>query len=415
MKLGKLLLGAIVLISSISFAQEDECGRYQTIAGYAYKEKNYEKVTMAYNKALEHCGTLEMKFINPFIYSIKMAMKNAPTNEGKAAYLDTLLNVYEKAQKDHGLQKDWQCYIGYSYLTQGNEKKADAAYQIGIHHEGPKANAGMLKQYYSNIYNLWVKETEETIKNEYKKRLIAEYFRLSEYINKSEMGADVLEFLAIYLDKAVTDCESVLPSINEFMTQLPQEDIAKKTTVTNFMSLLENKKCTESDEYAMLVDTIIAINPNSTEAILIKAKLLMAQNKTNEAIKVYQNVLEKSTDDEEISDIEYEIAKAYFNKRNYKAAHNAGLKVSGKNSKLGYEIAAKSVNALSNECGVSTFQRKANNYYAVQLAEKSGNSTLISAYKNQCPTSNDGFIETIEAGQQIELECWGKTVTVVFY
>ena len=411
MKLGKLLLGAIIFVSSLSFAQEDECTRYQTIAGYAYKEKNYEKVTLAYNKALEHCEKLDMKFINPFIYSIKMAMKNAPDNEGKAAYLDTLIYVYEKAQEMHGIQKDWQSYLGYSYLTQGNQEKADKAYRIGIHHEGTKANEGMLKQYYSNIYNLWVNATDEAEKSEYQKRLIEEYFQLSEYVD----NAEALDFLAIYLDKAVTDCESVLPSINDFMKQLPQDPASKKTTVTNFMTLLEKKNCTESDEYAMLVDTIIAIDPNSIDAVLIKAKLLMAQNKTNEAIKVYQDVLDKSHDEEQISDIEYEIARAYFSKRNYKAAHNAGLKVSGKNAKLGYEIAAKSVNALSNECGVSTFQRKANNYYAVQLAEKSGNSTLINAYKKQCPTSTDAFNDTVEAGQQIELECWGKTVTVIFY
>lgn len=415
MKLGKLLLGAIILFSSISFAQDDECTRYQTIAGYAYKEKNYEKVTMAYNKALAECEKLDMKFINPFLYSVKMAMKNAPSNEAKAAYLDTLIYVYEKAQEQHGLQKDWQAYLGYSYMTKGDMVKADEAYRIGVHHEGPKINVGMMKQYYSNIYNLWIKEEGEAKKNEYKKRLIEEYFKLSEYVNEAGMGAETLEFLAIYLDKAVTDCASVLPSINEFMKQLPQDAETKKTTVTNFMSLLEKKDCTSSDEYAMLVDTIIAINPNSVDAILIKAKLLIAQNKTSEAIKVYEDVLSKSTDEDQISDIEYEIAKAYFTKRNYKAAHNAGLKVSGKNAGIGYEIAAKSVNALANECGVSTFQRKANNYYAVQLAEKSGNSALINAYKKQCPTSSDAFNDTVEAGQQVELECWGRTVTVVFY
>lgn len=415
MKLGKLLLGALIFVSTLTVAQDDECTRYQTIAGYAYKEKNYEKVTMAYNKALEHCETLDMKFINPFVYSIKMAMKNAESNEDKAAYLDTLISVYEKAQEMHGIQKNWQSYLGYSYLSKGDKEKADKAYQIGIHFEGAKANVGMLKQYYANIYNLWVNETDEDKKNEYKQRIIEEYFKLSEYVNQGEMGVETLEFLALYLDKVVTDCDSVLPSIKKFMESLPQEPAAKRTTVDNFMELLEKKNCTTSEEYAMLVDTVIAIDPNSIDAVLIKAKLLMAQNKTNEAINIYKDVIEKSQDEDQISEIEYEIARAYFKNRNYKAAHNAGLKVSGKNSKLGYEIAAKSVNALYNECGVSTFQRKANNYYAVQLAEKSGNSTLVNAYKKQCPSSNDAFIDTIEAGQQVELECWGKTVTVVFY
>ena len=272
----------------------------------------------------------------------------------------------------------------------------------------------MLKQYYANIYNLWVQETDEKKKSEYKKRIITEYFTLSEYINKGGMSTETIDFLAIYLDKAVTDCESVLPEINNFMGSLPTDIEAKKVAVNNFMNLLEKKKCTSSKEYAMLVDTIIAIDP-SVGAVLAKAKLLIAQNKTSEAIKTYEEALGMTTDAEEKSNIEYAIAESYFRTRNYRAAHNAGIKVSGSNSARGYEIAAKSVNALMNECGASTFDRKANNYYAVELAEKSGNSALISAYKKQCPTSSDIFNETMEVGDEVKLDCWGKTYKIVLY
>ena len=414
----KTLIGLMLLIfSSGVYAQDDECKRYKAIAGNAYQAKNYVKVTWAYNIAQRECGELDMKFYNPYIYSVKKAMKNASDEATKAAYLDTLITVYEKAQESHGLQKDWQAYLGYYYMKQGKPgfmKKGDDAYKIGLHHEGPKANAGMIKQYYANLYNLWVQEKDEKKKLEYKERLINEYFKFSEYLNDNDKGAETIDFLTTYLNKAVTDCASVLPSINKMINSLPSDKDSKLSSINNFMELLEDKKCTDSKEYAMLVDTIIEIDP-SVGAIVAKAKLLSAQGNTSEAIKTYKEALEMEEDGDKKSDIELEIARSYYNARNYKSAYNAGKNVSGKNSKKGYEISAKSVNAMMNDCGVSTFDRKANNYYAVELAEKSGNSSLIKAYKSQCPTSSDVFNQSMEEGETIKLECWNKTVTIKIY
>lgn len=416
MKIKQLILGTLLMVGTLVQAQ-DECTRFKAIAGNAYAEKNYEKVTMAYVKALNECDKLEMKFINPFIYSVKQSMNKATDVATKAAYLDTLIYVYEKAQVQHGMQTDWQSYLGYSYLTQGKPdamQKADGAYSIGIHHEGPKVNEGMLKQYYANLYNLWVQESDATKKSAYKKRIITEYFKLSDYISKGEMKTETSDFLTIYLDKAVTDCSSITPEINKFLQDLPKDATSKIAMVKNFLSLLENKNCTSSAEYVMLVDTVIKFDP-SMDAIIIKGKLQASQGKFNDAVKTFESALSMTTTDDEKSDVEFAIADAYFKSKNYKQAHNAGIKVSGKNSRRGFEIAAASVNALMNECGVSTFERKANNYYALELAEKSGNARLISAYKSQCPTSSDIFNADKEVGENVSLECWGKTYKIVIH
>lgn len=422
MKTGKLILVALFTLSFGIFtnAQEDgadDCTRYKAIAGNAYKVQDFEKVVMFYVKALDECGSLEMAFYNPFIYSVQKSMSNAETPEVEVAYLDTLIMVYEKGQETHGMQIDWQTNLGYYYLkvgTPGMMKKADSAYKVGIHHEAEKVNKGYLQQYYLNLYNLWVQEQDEKAKAEYKKRIISEYFKLSDYANKGNMGAPILDFLATYMNRAVTDCESILPEINNFMKDLPQEIEAKKSMVKNFMSLLESKGCTKSKEYVMLVDTIIAIDPSS-DAIIAKAKMQLSQGQTTAAISTFRDALGMANNANEKSDIELEIATAYYRARNYQAAHNAGIAISGKNAGVGYEIAAKSVNALMNDCGVSTFERKANNYYAVELAEKSGNSALVSTMKAQCPTSSDIFNADRSVGGQVELSCWNKTYTIQTY
>lgn len=421
MKINNLIL-AVSLIMSFNWslkAQDDadECTRFKAIAGNAYKVQDYEKVTTYYVKALNECKTLEMIFINPFIYSIQQSMDNTADESVKAAYLDTMMMVYEIAQATHGMQIDWQTRIGYNYLKQGKPggmKKADEAYQRGIHNEKEKVNKGYLQQYYLNLYNLWVQEQDEKAKAAYKKRLISEYFTLSDYVNKGNMGPEIIDFLTTYFNNAVTDCESILPEINSFMKSLPQEIEAKKKTVKNFMQLLEDKKCSASKEYAMLVDTIIAIDP-TVDAIIAKAKLQISQGKTSAAIATFTEALSMVKNADEKSDIELEIANIYYRLKNYNAAHNAGIAVTGKNAGKGYEIAAKSVNALMNDCGVSTFERKANNYYAVELAEKSGNASLISSLKEKCPTSSDIFNADKSVGETVVLSCWGKTYTIQTY
>ena len=425
MKVEKLIIGIIFIVGSIvsnyATAQDEgkptECRRYKAIAASAYEVKDFEKVTRSYIKAQELCDTLKMSIYGPFVYAIKKSMRGATIDSVKAAYLDTLIMVYEKAQELHGTQKKWTPQQAYFYLQQdhpGSMKKADQAYQIGIPYKGKDINKGLLQQYYVNLYNLWVQEKDEKAKAAYKKRLIKEYFTLSDYANRGEMGEAVLNFLSQYIDRVVSNCESVLPEINNFMKELPQEVEAKKVTVNNFMSLLEKQGCTKSDEYAMLVDTIIAIDP-SAEAVIAKAKLQIAQGQTNGAVKTFQEALKMADSPEQKSEIEIEIVKAYYNSGSYKSAHNAGIRVSGANAAKGYEYAARSVNKLMNDCGVTTLDRKANNYYAVELAEKSGNASLVESFKKQAPTSSDAFNADKSIGEEITLSCWNKTYPIKTY
>lgn len=421
MKTVKIIFTTLFVMSlglfTVAHAQDDDCTRFKAIAGNAYKVKDYEKVVTYYIKAQDECGTLGPEFYDPFIYAVKVSMKNAVEKERQDAYLDTLIMVYDKAQETHGMQKDWQVDIAYNLLKQGGPdamQKADKAYKVGIHLEKENVNKGYLQQYYLNLYNLWVQEQDEKVKAAYKKRIISEYFVLSDYVNKGNMGNKVLDFLTGLMNKAASDCESLLPEISNFMKDLPQEIEAKKLMVNNFLSLLEDKECTDSKEYVMLVDTIIKIDP-SADAVISKAKMLLAQGKTSAAIATFKDAISMAETADQKSDIQYEIARAYYNAKSFRAAHDAGISVTGKNAGKGYEIAARSVNALMNDCGVTTLERKANNYYAVDLAGKSGNSSLVSQMKAQCPSSSDIFNADKAVGESIVLSCWNKTYTIQTY
>ncbi len=176
------------------------------------------------------------------------------------------------------------------------------------------------------------------------------------------------------------------------------------------MSLLENKGCTKSEEYGTLVDIMIEMNPTSLDAKLAKAKYLMAQDNVTEAIGVFREAKGLTEDAEKVSEIEYTIAKAYYDAGRYKAAHGAGLAVSGNFSKDGAKLAANAVIKLMDSCGDTTIDRKANALYAVQIANKYGFSA--SSYESQAPTSTDLFNAGMNKGTTVTLSCWGVSVTL---
>jgi len=414
MKFGKLILASMLFLGSFSIAQDEvertECNRFKTIAGNAYNANDFSKAASNYLKAEKECGGLELAFYKPMIYALQTVV-NGLEGEAQAAYVDTLLTVYSNAQEQHGEQMDWKTYEGYYYMLSNREDKVNKIVQLlgkGLYHDEEPTEA-FVSQYYYYLYYKFTTTPEDQL-FEAKKEMISEYFKLSELIAKNKMSPQTMETVTSYFDQAVTDCASILPEIASFTNTLPEDKDSKTSAVKNFMSLLENKGCTKSEEYGALVDIMIEMNPTSLDAKLAKAKYLMAQDNVTEAIGVFKEAKGLTEDAEKVSEIEYTIAKAYYDAGRYKAAHDAGLAVSGNFSKDGAKLAANAVIKLMDSCGDTTIDRKANALYAVQIANKYGFSA--SSYESQAPTSTDLFNAGMNKGTTVTLSCWGVSVTL---
>ena len=112
-------------------------------------------------------------------------------------------------------------------------------------------------------------------------------------------------------------------------------------------------------------------------------------------------------------ELNYLIAYAYYTQGNYKSAHNTAINVGGEFRSKALDIAAKSVAASANNCGDTSFERKANYWYAVELAERGGLNS--SSYKANAPTNNMIFDENKTQGDSITLSCWGVSVKMIGY
>lgn len=414
MKLRNLIVGAAtLLIGATSFAQ-DECLKQYVIATDAMRVQNYEKAGTAFIKGEQICDDYDKDKYSYMISCFEQNYANATTAEAQAAHLDTLIGAYERAQVKHGATADWSLRQGYYNLitTPANRVAGDKALKTGVDISKEKTDQAYIDAYYGNLYALWLEETDPEKKAAYKKRMIEEYFVMIDYINTAKMSPQTLESINSKLDYAITKCEEVLPDINMYMQSLPEEKDARLATVKNYMTLIERKNCTDSKEYESLVQEIVKIDPTA-EAQNALAKLYRAQKKYSQASDAFMKAIEMSDDADFKSDNLYAIAKMHYDRGSYKAAHNAGLKVTGKRKNDGLKIAGNSVVKTANECGARTVDRKANYYYAVELFERAGASSA--AAKKGCPSASDLFNQNIKVGDKTTLECWGKTVTFKVY
>lgn len=417
MKLGKLLFGAVVgtftLISINSFAQEEteqekECLRMRFLAGEELKIQNYAGATKFYVRGEAICGGYDKANYDRMIGTIRNTISSETDKVKKTAYIDTLLTFYTKTE-EKGFYDKVNDNIRATYIIQSSKPdrvKADELYTRGIAVSGTSTSETHISLFYYNLYTMYA-EAPADKKGEFKKRLIAEYFNLSKIVAEAKMSVKTQENLTTYFNNVVRSCEDILPELKDFMATLPQDLTMKKNTVNNFISLLESKSCTDSKEYEMLIDTLIAIDP-SIDAVLAKAKLLRAKKRNTEAIATLKEAKTMTSDADKKEEIEYMIVEIQFGSGSYNAAYSTAMGISGKYRSDALKMAAACVAKLANSCGSSTLERKANYLYAAQLSERAGDSSAASKYRAAGPADGEWF----DAGvNSVSLSCWGVTVS----
>ena len=412
----KFGLGLVaVFMVLFAFGQQDslqdrECKRMQLFVGQELKVKDYARATMYYLKGETICNNYDAKKYKNMIQTMRNTVATEKDKVNKKLYIDTLIAAYDRAEQK-GFFNVAEASIRGLYILQSsvpNREKADSLFTVAFAANNTFKDA-QLSYYYYNLYTMYTKAKDD-LKQVYKKRIISDYFRLSRKIENEGFKARTQESMTNYFNNVVRTCEDILPDLNGFMSDLPQDKAKKKKAVNNFLNLLKDKQCTESDEYAMLIDTIISID-NTVDAVLAKADLLKVKKKYKASLEVLRTALEMADNDTLKGDIKLGILEIqYTNLSSYKSAYNTAMSINGSNRSKALMVASNCVAKLANTCGSSTFDRKCNYYYAAQLATKAGESNLAAKYRESCPTSDEIFSNNSPA--QVTLSCWGVTVDI---
>ena len=416
MKLGKLILASFLLIGTSSFAQDDaekECKRMRFLAGEELNIKNYKGSAKYYILGEKICGGYDAANYARLIGSVRNAIISTEKEE-KTAYTDTVVAFYNTIE-EKGFYDTKDDLLRASYILQSSNPdriKADELFRRGIANQGSATNEGYVSYFYYNTYAIY-SAAADTEKPELKKRMISDYFFMSALIGKANMSIKTQETITEYFNYVVRDCKDILPEIGGYIENLSDEKESRLASLMNFITLLENKQCTDAPEYGQLINSYVDTDPTSLDAQLMKAKYLMSKGKLSEAISTLRTAKGIATDDAKKQEITYQISLAQFKSKSYTAAYNTAMSVSGEYKGNALSIAGKSVGNNANNCGSSTFDRKCNYIYAVQLLEKArslggdiGNS--ISSYKSRFPTSDDCFQNGNTTS--VTLSCYNVTV-----
>ncbi len=415
MNLGKYILGLTLAIGLPVVAQDEmskECKEARVIGGDAMTNKNFQEAVKFYTKAEKLCPTDSTIYMN-LKYGYEQLIAQNEDAAIKKAYTDTLIGIFEKYETNIGKRAEWSIWHAY-YLTSiksTDYKKIDELFKYGIDGLQEKANPSLISTYYYNLYILQYGEKDAQKKKEYSKRIVDEYLNLSALLAMNEGNERIQEYITGIFDRVAKSCDDVLPVISDVLGMLPSDAEAKKGAVKNYMSILEKKDCVNSKEYEMLLDTLISLDP-TVDAMIAKGNFLLAQKRYGDAMGAYKEA--KDMDSGERGDeIAYRMAYGYYQQGNYRAAHASALTAGGEYRSKALDIAAKSVAASANSCGDTSFERKANYWYAVELAERGGLSTA--SYKANAPTKNMIFDENRTEGESITLSCWGVSVKIIGY
>lgn len=416
MNIKNLLLGSSLVFSAmLTFAQDEdqnrECDRMRFLGSKAVEVQNWKEAATYYLKGEELCGNFDQKQYSILTGSLIRTINSETDKASKTAYIDTIIGVYDRAEEKgfYDQSDDLNRAIFILQSSTPNNAKADELFVRGIAAQGTKTREAYVSYYYYNLYSLYSVAKDDARAN-LKKRMISEYFNLSRLVAEANMSVKAQENLTTYFNNVVRSCDDILPELKGFMGEFSQDPAVKKASVENFIKLLEDKECTECDEYYQLIDTLISIDPNSFDAQYMKAKALAAKKNYSEAISTL-NVVKGLTDDaDKKEELEYEIALYQYKRGSYTAAYNAAMSVTGEYRNKALIIAGQSVGQNANNCGNTTFERKCNNIYAVQLLQQGGaDGGTIATYKSRYPTSQDCFDNGNPAS--VTLSCYGVSVS----
>lgn len=422
MKLATLLLG-FALTSSVVFAQEEteqerECKRMRFLAGKYLDQNDMKTAAMYYLKGEEICGGYEMDNYDRTIATLRNVINAEQDPAVKAAYTDTVLAVFDRAEaaNQYNVVHDLPRATYIAQLQNGDRKKADKLFVRGMAAAGNTVHEAYVLLYYYNLYMIYA-TVPVADRPAAKKELIEKYFILSKLADEANMSAATKEALTKYFNGAVNSCDDILPDLAGFLKTLPKEKEAKVAMVKNFMSILESKGCTDAKEYEILIDTLVKEDPTSFDAVFAKAKLLEKRGKYSDAISFFKNTRSLTSDNAVIEEIDYHILFCLMKTGSYTSAYNMAMGVTGKYKGDALKIAAQCVVANRDNCGSSTFERKCNYYYAVELLERARAagadvSGLMNSYRAAFPSTTELFEEGKAKGQSVSISCYGVSVTI---
>lgn len=431
MKMKNLLLIAILTITSFGYAQDksEDCKKFRNLTGMYAQQKMWRDAANFFVQSYNECGLdgLEKKDWNNAKIIYKNLIKVEKDATVKAGLQDTLVWVFENGDT-YGNDPKWKGDFAVELIKMKSDKtaKIDELCANSIHVLKGKCSTSHIKYYYTHLvrkYNNAKDEEKETARM----FAIDEYLILSDYVdeatkkykaegNEKKAGYYIKTqaFLDQYFVKLANDCTILTEVLGKKIGNLPAEKPAKIEKVKGYLSILDKRKCTESDLYGQFADTLIVLEPTA-EAYYAQGNFFAKKKNNKKAKEYYSKAIELEGDGENKGKYTYALASAQYSTGSYKAAFRTAKSIQGEYRGKAMVICANSIAKTANSCGDTSFERKANYWLANDYIKKAialGEKVSSSTYLSSAPSEEEMFDAGKNKGSSITLKCWGESTTM---
>ncbi|MFT5820349.1 MAG: hypothetical protein ACI8ZM_001588 [Crocinitomix sp.] len=436
--LGTLML--TLLIGSSAMAQDsvnvaaDDCQKFRSLYYQYLTSKAYQDAANFWNDAVDACGVagLDGAFYSNgrYIYG-KLLKEEGITPEREAALKDTVLMIFEnRLQVDQDLT--WIADYASQLVTNKStdHAKIDTLFAQSIPALKEKAKSKHFKQYFKHLILNKFNSAKGEEKEAARTVVIEEYIVLSEYIGTAIKNAEEAEneneikrqtsaqsFLDKYFLQIAKDCDVLVGVFDKKFETLPEDTIKRKEKVNAYLALMDQKKCQSSEVYGKFVDELIRLEPTA-EALFFGGNYALSNGNKSKAADYFQKAVEMEGDGENKDKYLLKLAGIKYAQGSYRSAFNTAKSVGGEFRGDALVICANSIAATANDCGESTFARKANYWLANDYIKKAisagAGGVSSSKFLKNAPDANEAFNDGISAGSSVSLSCWGESTTARF-
>lgn len=394
---------------------DQNCEKILKKAQAALQDKNFTVASSLFLNAEKNCLNFDQSKYLDLISSLKGAINVSENTTTKSKYIDTLVRVYDSAEKNNFYDQinDIQRAMLILKSSNPNYFQADKCFQRGIHKTGRSAGETAITLYYFNLYSCYLNAPKE-IRLDYKRRLIHEYFMLTKWMQEDEMPVKSIETIQLYFNNTIRTCDDLLADLPQYLNSLSRNIDEKKAELIHFQTILEQKECTLSNEYAMVIDSLLSLEP-TFELYIIRAELFQNTEDYSKEFSSLYFAKKLTKDENEENYATLLMAKSLYKSKNYMEAYRMSLQVIGSNKAEALKLAATCVLRHAPNCGATIEEQQLNLFYTLDLlaeAKKGGALTdeLESELSKKTATKESLAKMGLTAGQSILLPCWNVTI-----
>lgn len=454
-KLTAFFVALILTVAITGQAQvSEECITTGSVFAEAAKVKNWDAAKAPFDKLRKDCPNYSLALYQYGEKLIKAQIADAATNQAKIGFAEDLIVLLKQREQyfpgktPKGENAADQAQIMYDYKI-GTAKSEYEAFQEAFNTDpGSIHSAKSIYTRFKLAVDLYkdgqqvplqeVFDLYDDTQSKLSKESTLLDTKLQKLRDKEESGQALtakekrrvkgyeinLKAFATFASStdgalgALGNCENLVPLYQkDFDQEKNNIDWIKKAA-----GRLAGKDCTDTDLFKQMVEGLHRLEPSAKSA---KYLGILAGKRGDAAAEAryYQEAIDLETDPKERADAYYRLAEKARKDGSYGKArglYNKALAEDGSYGSAYLRIAAMYA-ASANNCGESTFDKRAVYWLAASTAERAGRvnpslsgtaSKTAESYRATAPSKADVF-SSGKAGQTIKIGCWiGSSVRV---